>query len=810
MLPSAVAFAIALTVFATAAAGRSAPKDRPGSAAIGTSQLLVKFKESASADAQANALAAAGAKQVGDVRDLGVKVVTVPTAAATAVLARFRNDSGVSFAEPDSVLVPQDNLPNDPSFPTNYAVAGGAWGWTMTHTTQAWDVTKGDPSVVVAILDTGIKTSGLSDLNGQISSTYNAMNGSTDVTTNAGNHGTYVAGIAGLALGNGAGNAGFCPGCKLMIVQVGTDSGATLSAIANGLTWAADHGARVANMSWAGTSDSPTLASATTYAHNHGVVMTAAAGNSNCNCVTYPSADPYVIGVAGVDNSGNKAGDSNYGSWVKVAAPEGNMTAWPTLNGAPGYAAVGGTSSAAPAVAGIVGLLFSADSSLTGAQVEQALESSAVPVGFSVQYGRVDALAALGALGFADPQLTSLPINTTVPQLLLETNGDFNYQLLGGAPQVGQVLLRGQGGWTGSAPLSIGTVQWQRCNAAGTACSVVATAAKYTVQSTDTGYSLRFVVTVKNGVGSVSLASPLSAPVGGTMIVSPPSSTSPPMVSGSVQAGQTLVASTGVWSGSPTSYAYQWSRCDTSGVSCAAIVAAAGASYTVQAADVGATLEVSVTAANSGGSATATSAVTAVVTSAPSPPSNTSPPTISGTAQDGQTLTVSTGSWSGSPTSYAYTWSRCDTSGANCTVVSGATASSYAAQTVDVGATLEVAVTATNNAGTASATSAATGVVASAPAPPPSGPTTQNVIFSGSLNSRSPSRTFTITVGAGLADAQLSFSKCSALTLGLSNGNAKNGPSIVVLDSTLSAGTYAYTVSGGRCSFTLNVTAPSP
>src|SRR4051794_37607656 len=200
----------------------------PAASASGrTPRLLAKFKEVAAPGQRADALAAVGAKDVGAVSDLDVKVIEVPAVAADAVLHHLRDDPGVDYVEPDTVLEPQDNLPNDPSFPQQSAVAGGAWGWTMTHTTQAWDVTKGDPSVVVAILDTGIKTSGLADLTGQIASTYNAMTKTSDATSNAGNHGTYVAGIAGLALGNGVGNAGFCPQCKLMIVQVGTDAGAS-------------------------------------------------------------------------------------------------------------------------------------------------------------------------------------------------------------------------------------------------------------------------------------------------------------------------------------------------------------------------------------------------------------------------------------------------------------------------------------------------------------------------------------------------------------------------------------------------------
>jgi thermitase len=285
-------------------------------------------------------------------------------------------------------------------------ISGGAWGWYTTHTTQAWDITQGNPAVNVAVLDTGIKTTGLSDFDGQISSTWNVMNNTTDATSGAGNHGTYVAGVVGLAINNGVGNAGFCPKCKMMIVQVGTDSGASWSNIAAGLTYAADHGAKVVNLSWAGATDSSTLSSATTYAHNHGVVVFAAAGNSNSTTPSYPAADPYVLGVAGVSGSFgvNKAGDSNYGTWVKVAAPEGNVTSWPTINGQPGYASFGGTSSASPVAAGIAGLLFSYNSALTNTQVEQALESTAIPVNFSVQYGQVDTLAALKSLGASDPQ----------------------------------------------------------------------------------------------------------------------------------------------------------------------------------------------------------------------------------------------------------------------------------------------------------------------------------------------------------------------------------------------------------------------
>jgi hypothetical protein len=203
-----------------------------------------------------------------------------------------------------------------------------------------------------------------------------------------------------------------------------------------------------------------------------------------------------------------------------------------------------------------------------------------------------------------------------------------------------------------------------------------------------------------------------------TTTVTPPSSTSPPAISGSAQDGQTLSASQGSWSGTtPMSFAYQWSRCSSSGTNCAAIAGATGGSYTLTSADVGSTLVVAVTASNPAGSATATSAATGVVAAVP--PANAAPPAISGLAQDGQTLSASQGTWSGTtPMSFAYQWSSCDSSGANCIPVAGATATTYKLTSADVGSTLVVAVTATNTVGFATATSAPTAKVA--PIVPPS------------------------------------------------------------------------------------------
>jgi hypothetical protein len=183
--------------------------------------------------------------------------------------------------------------------------------------------------------------------------------------------------------------------------------------------------------------------------------------------------------------------------------------------------------------------------------------------------------------------------------------------------------------------------------------------------------------------------------------------TKPPAITGTPQQGQTLTEVHGTWTSEPTGYAYQWQRCDSSGSNCMSISGATGQTYALAAADVGQTIRVQETASNASGSGTASSSATAVVT--PLPPVSTAPPTISGTAQQGQTLTAVNGAWTNEPTGYAHQWLQCDSSGSSCTPIAGATAQTYVLVGGDVSHTIRVQETASNEGGSsAPATSAQT------------------------------------------------------------------------------------------------------
>jgi hypothetical protein len=287
------------------------------------------------------------------------------------------------------------------------------------------------------------------------------------------------------------------------------------------------------------------------------------------------------------------------------------------------------------------------------------------------------------------------PINTSPPTI-------------SGTTEEGEELTADPGAWEGASGTS---VQWERCDEDGEECSSLeAWEENYTVTAADIGHTLRVIAYAWNSAGEVTA---VSTPTAVVTEPAPPEDLSAPTIAGIARQEETLTASHGGWGGTPPiSYAYQWQRCDESGEGCADIEGATGASYEAASGDVGATLRVHVTASNASGSSDTGSAPTSVV-APPASPTNLAPPTISGTLEQDETLTASDGEWEGTkPFYYAYQWQRCDAVGSECGDVEGATGSEYELSSDDVGSTLRVLVTASNFVGSASATSAATGVAA--------------------------------------------------------------------------------------------------
>ena len=201
-----------------------------------------------------------------------------------------------------------------------------------------------------------------------------------------------------------------------------------------------------------------------------------------------------------------------------------------------------------------------------------------------------------------------------------------------------------------------------------------------------------------------------------------PTVSSAPTVVGNAQAGAKLAGVPGVWSGGkPVTFTYQWQSCDAAGLTCAPIPGATLETYTPTATDVGHALLLTVTATSSEGPAVASSLPTLAIAPAGSStsarPAVIVAPLLTGTTQVGQTLTASPGTWTGSPTSFAYTWRRCDTTGANCASIAGATASTYTLTPGDIGTTVSLVITATGAEGAGIATAPTTAVIAAAPVP---------------------------------------------------------------------------------------------
>ncbi|HEX4679252.1 MAG TPA: hypothetical protein VH210_08660 [Gaiellaceae bacterium] len=192
------------------------------------------------------------------------------------------------------------------------------------------------------------------------------------------------------------------------------------------------------------------------------------------------------------------------------------------------------------------------------------------------------------------------------------------------------------------------------------------------------------------------------ASAAGPTLVSAPSAVGAPVV------GQRLTALRGTWSGSGTiSYHYQWYRCDSNAAHCTSVHGATGPSYKLVAADATRTIGLTVNATDSSGTASGYAGAVGLVAPATATFVSTVQPMVTGTAQQGRTLQVDNGAWSKSPTSFTYSWLRCNQNGRVCMSIAGATTASYVATAADAGHAVIVLVTASSGSATAAALSAA-------------------------------------------------------------------------------------------------------
>ncbi len=332
-------------------------------------------------------------------------------------IERYTNKEKIDFVE-QVELHKLDYIPNDLG---NLTGNGNQWNLHRINAQGAWDISKGNPNVIVAIVDDAVQVNhvDLSD-NVYINTGEIPNNGidddgngyiddymGYDIATNSSNpnppqaswsHGTHVAGISGAVTDNNIGVASIGFSIKILGIKA-TTSAQFVTAGYPGITYAADAGAHIINMSWGGSGTSATGQNVVNYAHSKGCILVAAAGNDGVSTRFYPAAYENVISVASSASNDTKSNFSNFGTWIDITAPGSQIRSLEPFNR---YSVKSGTSMASPLVAGLLGLMKSVNPMLTRDQLISCLYSSADNInqqnqGYIGQLGagRINAFQAL-------------------------------------------------------------------------------------------------------------------------------------------------------------------------------------------------------------------------------------------------------------------------------------------------------------------------------------------------------------------------------------------------------------------------------
>jgi len=413
-------FGLAFNARGLMAAGTEGSRGEPvrAGARYVPGKVLVKFKPGAGSGAVDSLRKSAGALGSRQLPAAGLELVTVSSNDVAGAVARFRASRAVEYAEPDYLRSINFN-PDDPYYANpsdlqwNLKDAPASGGIDMPN---AWDITTGSMTVIVAILDTGVayRTGGGYFQATDLASTlfaqgYDFVNNDSFPDDDHG-HGTHVCGTVAQSTNNGLDCAGIAFSTKIMPVKVLDQTGFGDDAqIISGLHFAADSGARVINMSLGGPDPSTALEDACDYAFGKGVVVCAAAGNENTNSVAYPAAYQACMAVGATNKAMAKASYSNYGAALDVVAPGGDtggliyQQTYQTI-GHPSnvFKAVGlkGTSMATPHVSGVAALMRAKYPAWNASDIRGAIASTCLdlgPPGWDAQFGwgLIDATAAL-------------------------------------------------------------------------------------------------------------------------------------------------------------------------------------------------------------------------------------------------------------------------------------------------------------------------------------------------------------------------------------------------------------------------------
>lgn len=407
-------------------------------------QLLIKFNSEVSKENALNIIKAAGAHVVGYNGAAGVYQIKTDASNISDIEAEFKNNSDVFMAVPN-VLMKVNSYPNDPAF--TQASDDQRWGYDNVNLDDVWGTLSPSSSPVIAVIDSGVDATH-PELSGHIVTGHNFIDpGAPDDVTDDNGHGTAVAGVIAAEPDNGIGLAGVCPSCMIMPLKVCDSSGACpIFSVGNAITYAADNGADVINLSIGAymASDSQTaslLEVIINDAYSKGALLVAAAGNDNMDSSDfYPSGFYRTFSVAAINKNDGRATFSNYGATVRTAAPgESIYTTIPVSQGSYGYRS--GTSISAGYVSGLAGLLLSVLPSLNPSDVTGLIQATARPAKSDQMIGGiVDAEGLFNYLSLYN----SAPVISEVTQdkYSVEISGAVNLHVVASDPEGAEIAIK--------------------------------------------------------------------------------------------------------------------------------------------------------------------------------------------------------------------------------------------------------------------------------------------------------------------------------------------------------------------------------